>query len=315
MMSFTIEHDLVDPMYYEGTMYNTGDNVEFVDLICASKYNMKEQSVTLPGYVMTMEASVDGRLGGGSTKLRSNAYQKMSEWEGMYATVTDEQRDGIFWDVRNTSRDSLKIDADGNLYHTLGFGNYYYYTDRGFVENPGIDGSTYKGHELTTEEKEQIEEKYGIKFLTMDYVTQKVINFNHIDGSEIDHLYLQTSGETNEGLTVLGVNATTKSLGIDKLSVETENLATAGIDLVGEAIMRVNAMRSYFGAIQNRLEHAVKNTDNTVENTTAAESRIRDTDMAGEMVKISKDRILAQAGEAVLSKANSNQQYVLSLLQ
>lgn len=111
------------------------------------------------------------------------------------------------------------------------------------------------------------------------------------------------------------MNATAKSIGTAGLDITTEDSATAAIDIVGEAIMRVNAMRSYFGAIQNRLEHAVKNTDNTEENTTAAESRIRDTDMAGEMVKISKDRILARAGEAVLSEANSSQQGVLSLLQ
>ena len=74
-------------------------------------------------------------------------------------------------------------------------------------------------------------------------------------------------------------------------------------------------MRSYFGAIQNRLEHSVKNVDNIVENTTAAESRIRDTDMASSMVDFSKNNILQQAGQSMLAQANTDSQSVLSLLQ
>ena len=91
--------------------------------------------------------------------------------------------------------------------------------------------------------------------------------------------------------------------------------ATASIDIVGAAIMRVSEMRSYFGAIQNRLEHSVKNVDNIVENTTAAESRIRDTDMADTMVDFSKNNILLQAGQSMLAQANTDTQSVLSLLQ
>ena len=69
------------------------------------------------------------------------------------------------------------------------------------------------------------------------------------------------------------------------------------------------------GAIQNRLEHTIKNLDNVVENTTAAESQIRDTDMATEMVKYSNNQILAQAGQAMLAQSNTANQGVLSLLQ
>ena len=80
------------------------------------------------------------------------------------------------------------------------------------------------------------------------------------------------------------------------------------------AIASVSAQRSDLGAIQNRLEHTIKNLDNVVENTTAAESQIRDTDMASQMVEYSKNNILAQAGQSMLAQANQSNQGVLSLL-
>ena len=90
--------------------------------------------------------------------------------------------------------------------------------------------------------------------------------------------------------------------------------ADAAIDTIKTAIQRVSTQRSALGAIQNRLEHTINNLDNVVENTTAAESQIRDTDMATEMVKYSNNNILAQAGTAMLAQANQSNQNVLSLL-
>ena len=101
----------------------------------------------------------------------------------------------------------------------------------------------------------------------------------------------------------------------DKVDVMTEDSATKSIDIVGMAKERVSRVRSYYGAIQNRLEHTIKNLDNVVENTTAAESQIRDTDMASEMVKYTKNNILKQAGQSMLTQANQSTQGVLSLLQ
>lgn len=90
--------------------------------------------------------------------------------------------------------------------------------------------------------------------------------------------------------------------------------ATYAIDAITDAVAKVSAQRSLLGAIQNRLEHTIKNVDNVVENTTSAESRIRDTDMAKEMVGYSKNNILAQAGQSMLASANQSNQGVLSLL-
>ena len=103
--------------------------------------------------------------------------------------------------------------------------------------------------------------------------------------------------------------------GGDKVDVMTEDSATKSIDIVGMAKERVSRVRSYYGAIQNRLEHTIKNLDNVVENTTAAESQIRDTDMASEMVKYTKNNILMQAGQSMLTQANQSTQGVMSLLQ
>ena len=91
--------------------------------------------------------------------------------------------------------------------------------------------------------------------------------------------------------------------------------ATAAINTIADAIQKVSTQRSALGAVQNRLEHTINNLDNVVENTTSAESQIRDTDMATEMVKYSNNNILAQAGQAMLAQANQSNQGVLSLLQ
>jgi flagellin len=98
------------------------------------------------------------------------------------------------------------------------------------------------------------------------------------------------------------------------ITVKTTSSARAAIDNIGAAIKLVSARRSALGAVQNRLEHTIKNLNNVVENTTAAESSIRDTDMASEMVTFSKNNILQQAGQSMLAQANQSNQGVLSLL-
>ena len=137
---------------------------------------------------------------------------------------------------------------------------------------------------------------------------QNALSFNLHVGSDADM--------TNK-ITVVVEAMDSKSLGIDGLNVadNTGKIATYAIDAIADAIERVSAQRSSLGAIQNRLEHSIANLDNVVENTEAAESRIRDTDMADEMVTYSKNNILAQAGQSMLAQANQATQGVLSLLQ
>jgi len=106
------------------------------------------------------------------------------------------------------------------------------------------------------------------------------------------------------------------ALGVKGLNVadDTGTAATYAIDAIADAVAKVSAQRSALGAVQNRLEHTIANVDNVVENSTAAESRIRDTDMADEMVNFSKNNILAQAGQSMLAQANQATQGVLSIL-
>ena len=106
-------------------------------------------------------------------------------------------------------------------------------------------------------------------------------------------------------------------LGIKGINVKdtTGISATYAIDSISDAISKVSSQRSALGAVQNRLEHTIDNLDNVSENTSSAESRIRDTDMAKEMVNYSKNNILAQAGQSMLAQANQSNQGVLSLLQ
>ena len=106
-------------------------------------------------------------------------------------------------------------------------------------------------------------------------------------------------------------------LGIKGLNVADDSgkAATYAIDAIADAVSKVSEQRSALGAVQNRLEHTIDNLDNVVENTTSAESRIRDTDMAEEMVAYSKNNILQQAGQSMLAQANQANQGVLSLLQ
>ncbi len=108
----------------------------------------------------------------------------------------------------------------------------------------------------------------------------------------------------------------TSGLGIRGLNVKDSSgaAATYAIDAIANAVSTVSAQRSLLGAVQNRLEHTINNLDNVVENTTAAESQIRDTDMATEMVKYSNANILSQAGQSMLAQGNQSNQGVLSLL-
>ena len=152
--------------------------------------------------------------------------------------------------------------------------------------------------------------------------------------SEIDRVQSTTQFNTQNLLdgSFTGKNLQVGSLNGQKISISIQAMSSAAIgvnalkmskfDEAGKAmsaiqgaISDVSEMRSTLGALQNRLEHTVSNLDNISENTSAAESRIRDTDMASEMVEYSKNNILAQAGQSMLAQANQSTQGVLSLLQ
>ena len=157
--------------------------------------------------------------------------------------------------------------------------------------------------------KQVIKDKDTVQFVfdRAEATTKEDLNFSLHVGADADmtnKISVKIASLDTTGLGIAGLNVK------DKTGIS----ATYAIDSIADAIAKVSAQRSSLGAIQNRLEHTINNLDNVVENTTAAESQIRDTDMAEEMVKYSKNNILQQAGQSMLAQANQANQGVLSLL-
>ena len=213
--------------------------------------------------------------------------------------------------------------ADGKLVSGVGLNKY-------FDEN-----GNYVGGLFSTSQARAIDEVFNTATVMKHIVNGQIEDFTT---AAIDMFITQSSTQVRAGLEVNlqgGADSdrankisialdtlTSAGLGIDKLAsynigiVDTtgEN-ATDAIDVIADALQQVSRQRAALGAVQNRLDHTIKNLDNIVENTTAAESQIRDTDMAEEMVKYSNTNILQQAGQSMLAQANQSNQGVLSLLQ
>ena len=152
--------------------------------------------------------------------------------------------------------------------------------------------------------------------------TTQFNSMNLLDGTfSSKQLKLQVGALSGQSIGVSIAKMSASKLGLadnaGKVSLKVSAFSTAGAAMktIQAAIKTVSDTRSKLGAIQNRLEHTINNLNTTSENTQAAESRIRDTDMASEMVEYSKNNILAQAGQSMLSQANQQTQGVLSLLQ
>jgi flagellin len=140
---------------------------------------------------------------------------------------------------------------------------------------------------------------------------------NLLDGSFTGkNLQVGTDNKQYDTIMVCIQSLSATGIGVNGLKVtgSSGDTARSAIDTIKTAITSISSQRADLGAVQNRLEHTIKNLDNVNENTTAAESQIRDTDMASEMVKFSNNNILAQAGQSMLAQANQSNQGVLSIL-
>ena len=164
-----------------------------------------------------------------------------------------------------------------------------------------------------------------------DEKNPSIKNLKELSAADVDGYTNKTQKETGALTLTLHVGAdatknnqisveidamSASSLGVEGLKVtgKDDTNALNSIETIKAALQQVSEQRSALGAVQNRLEHTIKNLDNVVENTTSAESTIRDTDMATEMVKYSNSNILAQAGQSMLAQSNQSNQGVLSLL-
>lgn len=127
--------------------------------------------------------------------------------------------------------------------------------------------------------------------------------------------YLQVGANSGENMKISIASMSAASIGVASLKMSKHSLAAKAMSTITSAVKLVSAARSKLGAIQNRLDYTINNLENYSENLTSAESNIRDTDMATEMVNYSKNNILQQAAQSMLAQANQSNQGVLSLLQ
>ncbi len=167
---------------------------------------------------------------------------------------------------------------------------------------------------LTTDDRNYIQKEVSALVSEINRTAEKT-TFNDLGLLDSEHTYaIQVGANQNETINVSLRAMTATGLSVDGVNVGTSSGAQTAIGSVKSAINTLSEMRADLGATQNRLEHTIKNLDNVTENTQAAESAIRDTDMAKEMVKYSNNNILAQAGQSMLAQANQSNQGVLSLL-
>ena len=170
----------------------------------------------------------------------------------------------------------------------------------------------------TDVDRQAIQDEVDSLVKEIDRITTST-NFNNtklLDGSlGTTPLTLQIGAETTDTITVAVAELNSNGLTVDALDVKSVSGANAAIATVKTAINKVSTERAKLGAIQNRLEYTINNLDTTAENMTAANSRIRDTDMAKEMMNYTKMNVLTQAAQAMLAQANQQPQSVLQLLQ
>ena len=253
-----------------------------------------KSTVTIDGTEYTVGTKTDSTTNTYTTddlqKMVSDG-SKVIVGSNTYVAMTDKDGDGIGDNDASVISDQKAyklIETELKKASSIG-------TSAGSEAKVTLDASTKDGTQIKFDIKEgSVETKQGLQIGL------------HVgaDADETNKISFTIDTMSSSGLGVSGMNI------VDNTGAK----ATYAIDAIADAIAKVSQTRSSLGAVQNRLEHTISNLDNVVENTTSAESEIRDTDMAEEMVEYSKNNILAQAGQSMLAQANSSTQGVLSLL-
>ena len=217
-----------------------------------------------------------------------------------YSTKVGNEQDPKATAFSTSKLDNAYYDKDGNKIAENALSNYLKTTNGTDINvKDGVKLYDANGNDVTANvQGTQFSAKATTGALTLSL---------HVgaDATSNNQISLDITAMSAERLGVVGL----------KVDGSDDTNALNAIDTIKEAIQKVSTQRSALGAVQNRLEHTINNLDNVVENTTSAESQIRDTDMATEMVKYSNNNILAQAGQAMLAQSNQSNQGVLSLLQ
>ncbi len=187
----------------------------------------------------------------------------------------------------------------------------------------GLKATNTKAFSSLSEMETAIKRDFGgdLKAVELDVANDKLSTkltaFSDLNKATDLSLHVGADSTKDNKITLSIEMMSARGLGVNGIKVYGDDFdnATASIDTIKAAIQKVSEQRSSLGAVQNRLEHTINNLDNVVENTTSAESAIRDTDMAKQMVTYSNNNILAQAGQAMLAQANQSNQGVLGLLR
>lgn len=175
----------------------------------------------------------------------------------------------------------------------------------------------YTKDALAKELNEAIEANADLKGkVLVSFDKDNKLNIGRIDGKDEAIKFKVSTDDATGTKPDLGfAGEKTSTMAAAKVDLTSHSAATASISVIDRAIEKVSTQRSQLGAYQNRLEHTIKNVDNAAENLQAAESRVRDVDMANEMMTFSKNNILTQAAQAMLAQANQQPQGVLQLLR
>ncbi len=214
-------------------------------------------------------------------------------------TLASQSANGTY---NSVARANLQLEVDELLAEIDRIANY---TDfNGIKPLAGVDGAL----------KAQMNTTKGVVILQGGTTP---VRTNSVKASDLDSaqkMTFQIGPSKHETIIVRRQNLTSSGIGINGLKVETLKSGNAAIETINSAINIVSNYRAHLGAAQNRLEHTINNLKVTSENITAAESRIRDTDMADEITAFTKNNILLQASQSMLAQSNSVPQSILSLL-
>ena len=315
---YTIEYEFqnmssdnvtLDVMFHADTAYNNNDRCEgyFIgqNRIDQTTVYAKDTSTTVP-----------------MAQNNSNANVIYNNMPGNFSIV----------DVDSALPFSEKITLNGaempdvvsvGIYSSIN--EWDYYSQSGLAANLGQDThSRDLGFSLIWEDKAlaaggsfKASFDYGIVATNSDTNLPPVNMSSNpvVTHEEVKKIWIQSSSKSDDGMYIHFGEMNSRALGIDSIDVTTQLGAKRGLEMVDKGLQYVSDIRARIGAQQNRLQHTIDNNGNAMENLTAAESAIRDTDMADEMVKYSMQSLLSQTGQSMLAQANQSNQGVLSLLQ
>ena len=272
-------------------------------------------SLTLNGEAANKYDVITTSAAGGTFEIRSKSGEKLlsitASGYNKTATANGDVSDTISFNATkvtagvSTAAQAAYYDRDGNKISANDLDNYFatYYTSS--ADATGTTSARADAPKVY----DAVGNETTLKAAEIAAVRDKV-------GTLAVNLHVGADATSNNQITMNIETMSAKGLGVNGLQLDgvDDSRALGAIEKIKAAITKVSAQRSDLGAVQNRLEHTINNLDNVVENTTSAESQIRDTDMASEMVKYSNNNILSQAGQAMLAQANQSNQGVLSLL-